>query len=273
MIERTTPPGRSAARAFTLIELLTVIAIIGVLAAILIPTIGKVREMARASNTTSNLRQTGQALLSYVADNRDLLPGSPGAVGAVGLIASVNYQYERNPQGGGGYSDRRCRLGYYLAAYGGVKPDANGPVDIPMFRDAAWEDRMRGESSINMDAPTSRNWAVIYALNTQLSRAQYPNLPAATVQPFGNQGAVGGAGGVPNGAGPMRYGVVAGFVTLSRTWWITQADQDLDQVSHITDNDVNASLRTPYFKDKRITGFFDGSVRAIPVAQSLRGPL
>ncbi len=269
----STRPGRSAGRAFTLIELLTVIAIIGVMAAILIPTVGKVREMARVSTTTSNLRQAGQALLAYVADNRDRLPGSSGPGGSVGLINSVNYQFERNPQGGGGYSDRRCRLGYYLGAYGGVRSDASGPVDIPMFRDPAWEERMRGESSINMDSPTSRNWAVIFALNTRLKRAYHPALPAATLEPFGNQGAVGGAGGVPNGAAPMRYGQVSALLPMSRVWWITQADQDLDQVSDITDNDVNASLRSPYFKTKRVTGFFDGSVRAVAITQNLRGPI
>ncbi|MEZ0218082.1 MAG: type II secretion system protein, partial [Rariglobus sp.] len=44
---------RGQTRAFTLIELLTVIAIIGVLAAILIPTVGRVRESAKSSTCTN----------------------------------------------------------------------------------------------------------------------------------------------------------------------------------------------------------------------------
>lgn len=61
-------------QAFTLIELLTVIAIIGILAAILIPTISKVKNTANASRCASNLRQIGQQLIMYVGDNKGRLP-------------------------------------------------------------------------------------------------------------------------------------------------------------------------------------------------------
>ncbi len=61
-------------RAFTLVELLTVIAIIGVLAAILIPTVGSVRASSQDSRCLSNLRQTGTAIQTYISDNKGLLP-------------------------------------------------------------------------------------------------------------------------------------------------------------------------------------------------------
>ncbi len=60
--------------AFTLIELLTVIAIIGVLAAILIPTVGAVRKTAIKAQCASNLHQMGTALNLYRNDNKDRLP-------------------------------------------------------------------------------------------------------------------------------------------------------------------------------------------------------
>ncbi|MBC2595574.1 prepilin-type N-terminal cleavage/methylation domain-containing protein [Ruficoccus amylovorans] len=68
------PRQKSPRPAFTLIELLTVIAIIGVLAAILIPVIGSVRERMNDSRCVSNLRQIYGYCLAYAADNGQKLP-------------------------------------------------------------------------------------------------------------------------------------------------------------------------------------------------------
>jgi prepilin-type N-terminal cleavage/methylation domain-containing protein len=65
---------RQARRGFTLIELLTVIAIIGILAAIIIPTVGTVRQSARESKNLSNIRQLTTALNLYANDNKDRYP-------------------------------------------------------------------------------------------------------------------------------------------------------------------------------------------------------
>ncbi|EIQ01937.1 prepilin-type N-terminal cleavage/methylation domain-containing protein [Opitutaceae bacterium TAV1] len=68
---------------FTLIELLTVIAIIGILAAILIPTVAKVRENARMTQSLANLRSIGAGINNYVAERRGLLPmGAAAGYGA-----------------------------------------------------------------------------------------------------------------------------------------------------------------------------------------------
>ena len=60
--------------AFTLVELLVVLAIVTVLAGLLLPVIGKAREAGRATACLSNLRQLGIALQLYVQDNNNHLP-------------------------------------------------------------------------------------------------------------------------------------------------------------------------------------------------------
>lgn len=75
MNTRTIPVKTRATAAFTLTELLTVIAIIGMLAAILIPIVGKVRQTARQTSCAANLRQIGVALNNYIADHKGQLPG------------------------------------------------------------------------------------------------------------------------------------------------------------------------------------------------------
>jgi prepilin-type processing-associated H-X9-DG protein/prepilin-type N-terminal cleavage/methylation domain-containing protein len=60
--------------AFTLIELLTVIAIISILAAMLMPTFARAREMARRASCASNMKQLGLGFLQYTQDYDERLP-------------------------------------------------------------------------------------------------------------------------------------------------------------------------------------------------------
>ncbi len=59
---------------FTLIELLIVVAIIAILAALLLPALGKARETALGIKCVGNMKQIGQYMAMYVNDNSDYFP-------------------------------------------------------------------------------------------------------------------------------------------------------------------------------------------------------
>jgi prepilin-type N-terminal cleavage/methylation domain-containing protein len=61
-------------RGFTLIELLVVVAIIALLIAVLLPSLGRARERAKRSACLSNLHQTHLAFVLYAQDNNDQVP-------------------------------------------------------------------------------------------------------------------------------------------------------------------------------------------------------
>ena len=61
-------------RGFTLVEMAVVVAVIGIIAAILLPVFASVRENGRRTACLSNERQVGMAMMLYVADNGETFP-------------------------------------------------------------------------------------------------------------------------------------------------------------------------------------------------------
>ena len=71
IVKRRNTRGR---RAFTLVELLVVIAVLGLLTALLVPVLGKAQQAARATKCRNNLSQIYKAARIYTNDYADLLP-------------------------------------------------------------------------------------------------------------------------------------------------------------------------------------------------------
>lgn len=69
---------RQIRHGFTLVELLIVMAIVGALVALLLPAVGRAREMSRRAACLSNLRQLTHAWLMYADENKGWLCNSVG---------------------------------------------------------------------------------------------------------------------------------------------------------------------------------------------------
>lgn len=64
----------SRAAAFTIIEMLVVVALVGLLMAILVHALGSVRASARLARCSTSLREVGRTLLALAAENRETFP-------------------------------------------------------------------------------------------------------------------------------------------------------------------------------------------------------
>src|SRR5262245_11544581 len=81
----------SSRHAFTMIELLTVVAIIMILAGMLLPTLAKTKAKGHSVSCLNNLRQLQFASIQYASDEKDALPANQWSV--------VNWQ-DDCPEGG-----------------------------------------------------------------------------------------------------------------------------------------------------------------------------
>ncbi|EIP98993.1 prepilin-type N-terminal cleavage/methylation domain-containing protein [Opitutaceae bacterium TAV1] len=211
-------PLRPAA-AFTLIELLTVIAIIGILAAIIIPVVGKVRESARRAQCVSNLRQIANAVLLFADDHRGVLPGGipdrwnhKGLAG--GQVASVNI-------------NNWNMLGTHIASYLNVKlPEDATSVLMPAFVCPSFISKYSDLAA----EPGS----VIYALNTaSLLDGVVDSLP------FGKQ----------NKTFALR---IEQIPNLSRTYMLRDSDKKADTSWNCPPEPVHGNLRNRVYFDTHV---------------------
>lgn len=153
-MRRRTQPISRRQRAFTLLELLVVVAIIAILAALLLPSLQKARQSARRAKCMNNLRQLTAANFLYLDDNAQRFPGWSqfGYFAEDGLKPYLRYN-------NAGF---RVRTSIFYC------PDAEGKPQVSVDADANY---LLGGSFYNTADRT-------YAMNTYLRGAWPSGSPA-----------------------------------------------------------------------------------------------
>lgn len=130
------------ARGFTLIELLIAIAIIGILAAILIPISGSARLQANMAKSLSNLHQIGTGCLSYVADHGGNLPNAKK--GAPATWPQSDWQYQIGPY---------------------AQQVSDGPNAMQTWADGLYHCPLKQDWSLDASLPTPDRYRISYSMN------------------------------------------------------------------------------------------------------------
>jgi prepilin-type N-terminal cleavage/methylation domain-containing protein len=108
------PFSERSLRGFTLIELLVVIAIIAILAAMLLPALGRAKDKAQRASCVNNLRQIGIGIALYATDEAEKLPPSEFNPESSGLTPYATYYMFSGGTGpvGSTAAEKTYNLGY-----------------------------------------------------------------------------------------------------------------------------------------------------------------
>lgn len=153
-----TPAGRPcdcrAAGGFTLLELLVVIALIAVLAALLLPALSKAKGRAQGITSLSNTRQLGLAVVFYANDHEDRMPYNLGGNASRSTVApksELNWvnnimTWELDSDNTNTATITEASLGPYVSKVTSIYRSPSDNVLSKVQREAGWTARIRSYS-------------------------------------------------------------------------------------------------------------------------------
>lgn len=146
--------GINRRRAFTLVELLVVIGVMGILAGILLPALARAKSRGNSAYCLNNLRQFGLALQMYAGDHDDALPYNMGTEGIRRTVAAGEYlnwvnnvmSWELDADNTNSTLVSRGGLGPYFSGVTSIYRCPSDNVVSAVQRSAGWSERVRSYS-------------------------------------------------------------------------------------------------------------------------------
>jgi prepilin-type N-terminal cleavage/methylation domain-containing protein/prepilin-type processing-associated H-X9-DG protein len=231
------------ARAFTLVELLVVVAIIAVVISLLIPAVHSIHGAGRTVKCLANLRSLQVASMAYATDHRGALidVGLPHGGASFEEIAWVNTLQE-----------------YYSTAL---------ILRSPLDRSPHWSLK-DGGAGTPLDGTTDKFRRTSYGCNNYLSRTFSP-IVATDASRVADR-----LSRIPSPALTVHFllmaeiGQYAGSDHVhAESWWVNAALKNLPLTKAASQVNTNAAGGPPKSWDARANyGFVDGSAMTLPFA-------